>query len=233
VFVVVWLIARHGCYLTICWSVYAHVNEVTMPYGTYSLHETAYESGMVSGVRLSPDGGEEVLRHIFQPYVDPGGPTVSFNAKIRWGFLGLLLCLQCITLLWFFMICRVVVKVLRGEGADDTRSDDEGEDEEEAPITAKSNSASAPTHTSSSVPFTMRSEKQRFIEVEADSTDYVRRTPSRSGSSSGGAHSSGRSRKGNAFASGLNLGEHKDILNRIGCLSEEQLAREREKKGER
>ncbi|KAK5170283.1 Sphingosine N-acyltransferase lag1 [Saxophila tyrrhenica] len=237
-FVFLWLIARHGCYLTICWSIYAHVNEVVMPYGTYSLNETVidHSSGtpIVSGARLGPDGGEDAWRHIFQPFVDTGAETVSFNAKIRWSFLGLLLGLQCITLLWFFMICRVVLKVLRGEGADDTRSDDEGEDEEEENSSSTLTPDSSPGQpiTPTGVPYTMQPEKQRFIEIEADSTEYVRRTPSRSGTSPSG-NAASRSRKGNAFASGLNLGEHKDILNRIGCLSEEQLAREREKKGER
>jgi very-long-chain ceramide synthase len=218
-----WLLARHGCYLTICWSIYAHVNEVVMPYGTYSLTKTESNGhGIVSGVRIASDGGDEALKHIYQPFFNPGAETVSFNAKIRWSFLGLLLGLQCITLMWFVMIVRVVAKVLRGQPADDTRSDDEEEDEPQEV-------RSAPVHTTrpASIPFSARSEKPRFIEVQTDSTQYVRRTPSGSGTSVR------RSRKGNGFASGLNLGEHKDILNRIGCLSEEQLAREREKKGER
>lgn len=188
--------------------------------------------GSIAGLRLDPEGGDDAARHIWQPLVNPGAATVSFNAKIRWGFLGLLLGLQCITLMWFAMICRVVVKVIRGEGADDTRSDDEGEDEVEE---VSQHSVSAPRPSSmGSVPITASpKQKQRFIEVEADSTNYVRRTPS-SSSTGGGSSSGRRSKKGNSsFASGLNLGEHKDILNRIGCLSEEQLAREREKKGER
>jgi acyl-CoA-dependent ceramide synthase len=195
-----------------------------MPYGTYSLTQTTLESFNdshgVSGLRLSQDGGNEAFKHIYQPFFYPGADTVSFNPKIRWSFLGLLLGLQCITLMWFTMIVRVVIQVLCGQGAGDTRSDDEGEEEESE---ASPVQPSKPT----SIPFSAPPEKLRYIEVETNSTEYVRRTPSSSG---GGSR---RSRKGNAFASGLNLGEHKEILNRIGCLSEEQLAREREKKGGR
>jgi acyl-CoA-dependent ceramide synthase len=50
---------------------------------------------------------------------------VAFNADIRKLFLGLLLLLQSITIAWFLMIIRVIVRMIRGEGATDDRSDDE------------------------------------------------------------------------------------------------------------
>lgn len=40
--------------------------------------------------------------------------------------------LFCLASVWFGMACAVAVRVLRGLGAEDTRSDDEGEDGEEA-----------------------------------------------------------------------------------------------------
>jgi acyl-CoA-dependent ceramide synthase len=49
-------------------------------------------------------------------------------------FLGTLLVLQVITAIWFVAIVRVAVKVCRGGSAEDIRSDDEGEEEEEAEI---------------------------------------------------------------------------------------------------
>ena len=192
-----------------------------MPYGTYSLRFTSLESP-TSSVRLSSDGGEEVWTNVFQPFVNPGAEIVKFNANIRWGFLGLLLGLQCITLMWLIMIIRVVIRVLRGEGADDSRSDAEDEDEDVGDEW-ESNGPVQPC-----APFSA-AEPQRFIEVEADSTElshsYIRRSAS-------GSKSRPRSKGAGGFSSGLNLGERKDILNRIGCLSEEQLAREREKMGE-
>jgi acyl-CoA-dependent ceramide synthase len=41
------------------------------------------------------------------------------------------LTLQAICIFWFAMIINVAVRVLRGAGADDVRSDDEGDEEEE------------------------------------------------------------------------------------------------------
>ena len=129
--------------------------------------------------------------------------------------------LQCITLMWLVMIIKVVIRVLSGESADDSRSDAEDEDDEEV-----ENEDRGPVQPS--VPFT-RPEPPRFIEVEADSTELTHSYMRRSGS---GSKSRPKSKGASGFSSGLNLGERKEILNRIGCLSEEQLAREREKLGE-
>lgn len=201
VFVVTWVLARHVAYLAICWSIYAHVAVETMPYGVYST---------ATGERISSDGGNNLLDSLLQPMLDPEAKTISFNANIRWSFLGLLMALQCITIAWLFMIVRVVVKVIRGQGADDTRSDDEDEAETE-------DLDDGPAQPS--VPFMAPAEveKPRFIEVEATSEDVT--WPTRKNSNR---------KKTKAKTSGLKLGERKEILNRIGCLSEEQLDRERQ-----
>lgn len=120
--------------------------------------------------------------------------------------------------MWFVMICRVVARVVRGDGADDSRSDDEGEDIQEL-----ADDENEPGPAQPSVPFSSTSDKKLFIEVEASSAEMVY-PPRRNGSGSG------NKRKGRGISSGLNLGERKEILNRIGCLSDEQLAREREKR---
>lgn len=203
VFVVTWVAARHVAYMAIVWSIHAHVNVKTMPYGLYSTN---------TGERLSTSGGQNLMDNLMQPITRPDAKTVSFNPNIKNLFLGLLLALQGITIVWFIMIVRVVVRVIRGQGADDTRSDDEGEDEDE-------DVENGPVQ--SSVPITADAEKPRFIEVETTSEEV--NWPTRKGSSS-------NRKKSKGISSGLNLGEHKDILNRIGCLSEEQLAREREKR---
>lgn len=200
IFVVTWIAARHVCYVAICWSIYAHVNVVTMPYGVYST---------ITGQRLSPDGGNVVLENLLQPMLRPHAKTFAFNGNIRWSFLGLLAALQVITLAWLVMIMKVVIRVIRGQGADDTRSDDEGEDEDVDPI--------PPHHSDRGVP--IDTDKPRFIEVETTTEEHS--WPSRKVAANG-------KRKSKGISSGLKLGEHKEILNRIGCLSEEQLARERE-----
>ncbi|EMC94087.1 hypothetical protein BAUCODRAFT_74877 [Baudoinia panamericana UAMH 10762] len=222
-FVILWIAGRHVCYNAICWSIWAHVataevdGERVMPYGVYSTH---------SGKRLSEDGGKDVLVNLLQPLLHPHARTFSFNASIRWLFLGLLLALQCITIGWFIMICRVVVRVLRGEGADDSRSD--GEDEDQAADEEEASAAAndVPAQPSDHLALPLTKPKPRFIEIESTGEDVVRPSYAKRRVAS----ASGVKRKGKGFSSGLNLGEHKEILNRIGCLSEEQLAREREKR---
>ena len=216
-FVIFWFAARHVAYLCICWSIYAHVNVVTMPYGLYSTQ---------TGAKLSDNGGTNILDNLLQPILHPHAETVGFNAEIRFLFLGLLLALQCITIAWFIMICRVVARVLRGEGADDSRSDDEGDAEAgEADLEADGDLPAQPSAPIHAIPEVEKpaAQRQRFIEVESTSEMYQ---PKRMGSN--GQQSKRKSKGG--ISSGLNLGEHKEILNRIGCLSEEQLAREREKR---
>jgi len=91
-----------------------------MPYGTFCT---------LTGKLLNTDGGTGVLDNLLQPLLNPAAKTVAFNSQIRNIFLGLLGGLQVITIGWFVMICRVVAKVLQGHPADDSRSDDEGEEE--------------------------------------------------------------------------------------------------------
>jgi acyl-CoA-dependent ceramide synthase len=120
VFVIAWIATRHIFFLAICWSIYQHVHTETMAYGTYSI---------VTGAMTSDEGGDEIFMNIFQPFLSPSSETVAFNANIRWLFLGLLLMLQCITVAWFVMILRVIMRMLRGDGAADARSDDEEEED--------------------------------------------------------------------------------------------------------
>lgn len=47
------------------------------------------------------------------------------------GFIFLLLALQVLTLMWFYMIIGVAVKVIKGGQAEDTRSDDEDSEDED------------------------------------------------------------------------------------------------------
>lgn len=219
-FVLLWFGARHIGYLSICWSIYAHVATVTMPYGTYSTSDST---------RLSTDGGNGMLDNLLQPLLNPTAKTVAFNPQIRNLFLGLLGGLQVITIAWFVMILRVVAKVLQGHPADDSRSDDEGEEEEEDIENDDEIQASSTQH-EVGVPYKLRADPQatagaerKFIEVTASSED-LRFTASHSNSSKTGSKRKGKG----GISSGLHLGEHKDILNRIGCLSDEQLAREKE-----
>lgn len=50
---------------------------------------------------------------------------ICFTKPVHMSFIWLLVALQVITLAWLYMILRVAYRVVKGAGADDTRSDDE------------------------------------------------------------------------------------------------------------
>jgi len=119
-FMLVWLATRHIMFMIMCWSVYADILK-TIAYGCYS-----GRNGAINGPFPPPNR----FAHLFEPFRDPEG-VVCWNDKIKWGFLSALLFLECIMLMWFYMIVQVALKVVRGGQADDVRSDDEGEEEKE------------------------------------------------------------------------------------------------------
>ncbi|KAF9640811.1 hypothetical protein BFW01_g12617 [Lasiodiplodia theobromae] len=204
VFIASWVIARHVLYIAVCWSIYATV-PTAMPYGCYD---------SVSGERLpaSPmtpaDGGDQIMREILQPFRDPEGP-VCFNSRIRWAFLGLLGGLQVITLVWLWMIIQVAYKVLTGQGADDTRSDDEG-DEDESVDTEKGGFGKNGKPTSGAATLSI---PQVPLEEEVGVEGLHFGTPTRRRSERLYKRSSSR-------ASGISISgssDRKELLGRIGC----------------
>jgi acyl-CoA-dependent ceramide synthase len=80
----------------------------------------------VTGPFEAPAG----FSYLIEPFLSSTG-RVCYNKTIMWSFLTPLLLLQGITIFWFTMIIRVAIKVIRGDGAEDSRSDDEYEDEED------------------------------------------------------------------------------------------------------
>ncbi|KAG0175744.1 hypothetical protein DFQ28_003222 [Apophysomyces sp. BC1034] len=52
-------------------------------------------------------------------------------------YLGLFLLLDVIMFYWFLMIIRVIMRVLQGKNAEDTRSDDEDDSQEDQPAKTK------------------------------------------------------------------------------------------------
>lgn len=122
-FMVVWFIGRHVFYMMVCWSIYYDIPKVVR-YGRYlpDVKDPIPMDQLKNGAPL-----HELLLKPFWYNVN----DTYWTPRIRDIFLGLLLFLQVITIIWFFMICRVAAKVLKGGEADDTRSDDEGAGEEE------------------------------------------------------------------------------------------------------
>lgn len=140
-----------------------------------------------------------------QPFNSPD-KFVCFNNRIRVSFLNLLLALQVLTLIWFGMIIRVAYRVLSGKGAEDVRSDDEGEDEiEEEEVEVEI--PSYETHGD-------KAKAHPVEEVDAESLNHKRRkngapTPVRRSSRRAGGRATAISIPGH--------GDHKELLGRIGC----------------
>jgi acyl-CoA-dependent ceramide synthase len=191
VFMVTWIAARHVAYLTVCYSVWSHLPANTN-YGCYKGH-----NGAIVGPFPAPDR----FAHLFTPFRDPEG-VVCFNNGIKWGFLSALLFLQGITLVWFSMIVRVAINVLRGGEADDVRSDDEGDAVEEEEIHEK-------------LVHAMEDRIEEFDEPQPFEEEVgVEAINLR------GRTSNARYRKSANHASGVSLPGHsdrKELLGRIGC----------------
>lgn len=179
VFMVSWFIARHVFYLMTCYSIYRDL--------PIEISDSCYQgpSSNLTGPFPVPDG----WGHWLEPFSDPEG-TVCWTSNVRWCFLYCLLGLQVITIFWFCMIIKVAARVIRGDGADDTRSDDEGMEEEEE-----------------EEEFEYEEAQPLEEEVGVESIDlkgWERRTGVKRGASSSGVSLPGHS-------------DRKELLGRIGC----------------
>lgn len=184
VFMVSWVCARHIAYLMICYSVWADIPE-TISYGCYR-----GKKGAIDG----PFSPLDKFGHLLEPFQDPEG-IVCWNDQIKWGFLSALLFLQGITVMWFALILKVAIKVLQGGDADDVRSDDEGDDEEEIEF------GDEHIETPEVLPYEE--------EVGVESINLKGRTSNASRYKKGGSSSSSVSLPGHS--------DRKELLGRIGC----------------
>ncbi|KAI0445393.1 longevity-assurance protein [Xylaria telfairii] len=179
IFLVTWLITRHIFYLMVCYSVRRDLPGLIPP-SCYQGH-----GDNLQGPLPVPEGWSYILA----PFRDPGG-IVCMNEGIRIGFLSYLLLLQAIMIPWSWAIVRVALRVVRGDGAEDVRSDDE-EEEDEVDDDEKIEFANA----------------QLAEEVGAEVIDFdawKRRHGIQQASRSSGASISRHS-------------DRKELLNRIGC----------------
>lgn len=138
IFLATWLVARHGIYNSLCYSIYRDIPRV-MPFACYS--------GQDQELDTNPERLSSSWRYL-EPFFDQKG-TICFDRSVKWVFLGLLLMLQLLSIVWFGMIVRVALSVLKGEGASDTRSGDEDESDEIDDICDEVYSNGKPTPTSS------------------------------------------------------------------------------------
>lgn len=192
VFMVTYFITRHVLYMRVVWSIYRDIpREIKL--GCYS--------GSVEDLK-GPFPVPNDYDHLIQPFRDPVG-LVCWNDNISWAFILMLLGLQCILLIWFGMILRVAYKVIKGQPAEDSRSDEEDEEEkeEEDVITVDGDTQKLNTST--------RSLLEKEAPNTADDNPSFPKSPP--------ARRSSRRRNENGHSSGVNLRDRKDLLGRIGC----------------
>ncbi|ODH14274.1 hypothetical protein ACO22_06618 [Paracoccidioides brasiliensis] len=134
VFVVIWIISRHIIYNKLWYSIYLNIPDA-IPYGCYSASTTKMlspHSPSPSPCPLSKPLNQTLSidnwTHLLHPFHRLGG-TICMSPRIKWVFLSLLLFIQILAIIWFTMILRVAIKVLKSGSAEDSRSD--GEEEEE------------------------------------------------------------------------------------------------------
>jgi very-long-chain ceramide synthase len=116
-FVVVWFIARHVMYLKLCYDIYTDVpGPTTMLFGCYN----GSTNELIPDMPAHPD----YFSHLLLPFKNIDD-VICLNTQVKYIFLGMLLLLQSLSLVWFGMILKVVTGILTGGKAEDTRSDDE------------------------------------------------------------------------------------------------------------
>ncbi|KAL5335184.1 TLC domain-containing protein [Aspergillus crustosus] len=115
VFMASWFVARHVFYLRTMWSIYTDMYE-EMSVGCYH----GPQDRLVGPTPFPSDSWS----HTLEPFRSPSG-TICYSNNIRLWFLGALGFLQLITMYWFVLIVRVAIRVVKGQGADDIRSDDD------------------------------------------------------------------------------------------------------------
>jgi very-long-chain ceramide synthase len=123
VFVITWFIARHIMYLQLCYDIYMDVpGPNTMLYGCYS----SKTNELLTDIPARPDK----FFHLLWPFEDVDG-AICLNVEVKFIFLGMLGLLQVLSVIWFGMILKIIVGMLMGGKAEDTRSDDEEDVDEE------------------------------------------------------------------------------------------------------
>ena len=115
-FLVSWLFTRHYLYNRILYSAYIDAPRI---FHRDNHNSPAYHTIPRSGGGTWGDG------YNWNPQ-----EGYYFTYEVHMAFIALLAALQGLLLLWFTMIVRLAVRVVRGSHAEDDRSDDEDEDED-------------------------------------------------------------------------------------------------------
>lgn len=139
-FMLSWFIPRHIFFSMICYSVWAQSQEI-MPSGCFRGGPNG-SSILVSPDDISPltptivaftpfsPATSNKIAYMFEAIFDSDG-AVCYPTFVKWCFLSMLLLLQTLISVWFVMIVQVAIRVVKGAGAEDSRSDDESDEVEE------------------------------------------------------------------------------------------------------
>jgi acyl-CoA-dependent ceramide synthase len=115
--------ARHVMYLKLCYDIWVDVpGPRTMLFGCYN----GATSELIPDMPAQPDK----FAHLLWPFQNLDG-VICLNQQVKYIFLGMLLSLQTLSIIWFGMILKVIAGMLMGVKVEDVRSDDEGEVEVE------------------------------------------------------------------------------------------------------
>ncbi|TGZ76196.1 longevity assurance proteins LAG1/LAC1 [Ascodesmis nigricans] len=123
VFLLSWVVVRHLLYNRVVYSVWKDL-PAAVPFGCYTSNSTA---------PLTLSKHDANLLAIEQSLTFKSDVT-CFTDTIQWSFIYMLVFLQILTLVWLYMIMRVAYRVIVGGSAEDTRSDDEDEGENDIMI---------------------------------------------------------------------------------------------------
>ncbi|KAF2728769.1 longevity assurance proteins LAG1/LAC1 [Polyplosphaeria fusca] len=202
VFMLSWVATRHVLFILVCWSVYAHAPIDIAP-GCYLADGTMVPAS--STEHYNALGGNEIWTNLVHAYTHRDGAVCS-NPTIRFSFLGLLLAIQALCIVWFATIAAIAYDVLAGKGAVDARS----EEGEESEIEEELKPSHANGSDKSSYDFAAPLEQ----EVGVESLTFPRKSSPgvksyRRASNRTGGRSSGISIPGH--------GDRKELLGRIGC----------------
>lgn len=101
-----------------CWSVYSDTDAII---GRVCFRGSTGEN--LQGPFAIPEAGNNSL---LEPFLDPQG-LICWTKAAKWWFLTPLLSLQVMNFIWLYMIVRVALRVIRKEGAEDSRSDEDND----------------------------------------------------------------------------------------------------------
>jgi acyl-CoA-dependent ceramide synthase len=191
-----------GCYFT--------PNHPSTPNSSYTSEPHLFLP-ITDTAAFEAHGGNKPWANLLKAYNDQNGP-ICWNPSIRHYFLGLLLFLQALCCVWFAMVIKVVYKVLSGTGADDVRSDDECDEDEDEPIENDPTSSifNSVTTCAESGMSAMPTPKEE--EVGVDALTFARLN--------GASQRRQQTRRESARSSGISIpghGDRKELLGRIGC----------------